>query len=387
MRIREKKIISEKIRVLTVDDNVANIQLIYKGLKDDYDVDMAENGDIALDKLTESDFDIVLLDVNMPKLDGYEVCSLLRNSNRNEKVPVIFISALTSLDDKLKGYVAGGQDYIEKPVMFAELIKKIELAVAQSKQVASLNEQVKFATQTAMTAMSNNSELGIILNFMEQSFQTDNIHDLLKALTECVAMYDVDCCTQVRTGSQHINACSTVPETSRLEGYLLEKAKDADRIVTLGKRGIFNSTRVSMLIRNMPIDDEDKYGRLLDHLAVIVVAADARCKHIELQEQRLGTRNKALDKVVDIADEEIGKLQSQFLHFREEASRIMMELNADVEESLAVFKMTNDQEDRLYRILGQSEREMADLSDWGVAVEESLGRIKSTVISAIENMD
>ena len=137
----------------------------------------------------------------------------------------------------------------------------------------------------------------------------------------------------------------------------------------------------------MPVEDEGLFGRLVDHLAVIVVAADARCKHIELQEQRLGTRNKTLDNVVEIADEEIEKLQGQFLHFREETARIMSELHTDIEESLVGFKLTDEQEDYFYRILGQGEREMADLSDWGIVVEESLSRIKLTVTSAIENME
>jgi len=122
-------------------------------------------------------------------------------------------------------------------------------------------------------------------------------------------------------------------------------------------------------------------------LAVIVVAADARCKHIELQEQKLGTRNKTLDSVVEIADEEIEKLQEQFLLFRKETKRIMSELHIDIEESLVEFKLSDEQEDHFYQILGQGERAMDELADWGVVVEESLDRIKSTVITAIENMD
>jgi len=323
----------------------------------------------------------------MPKIDGYQVCEMLRDSERNNKVPVIFISALTSLDDKLKGYAAGGNDYIEKPVMFDELIQKIELAVAQAKQIESLDQQVQFATRTAMTAMSNNSELGIIVNFMESSFHCDDINTLLNNLIEAISQYQIICCAQIRQDNETINICSASVDVSRLEKELLEKGKDAGRTVTLGQRGLFNSQRVSILIRNLPVDDEEKYGRLVDHLAAIVVAADARCKHIELQEQRLGTRNKALDKVVNIADEEIEKIQGQFIHFREETKRIMGELHADIEESLFDLKLSDDKEDQLYRLLEQGKKEIADLSDWGVVVEESLAKIKSTVTGAIEKMN
>jgi len=378
---------AEKIRILAVDDNPTNVLIIVKGLNKSYQVETAEGGQQALDKLKENEYDIVLLDVNMPEMDGYETCENIRNGNRNAQVPVIFISALTKLDDKLKGYAAGAQDYVEKPVLLDELAQKIKIAVAHSKQTEALDTQVKLATQTAMTAMSNNSELGIIINFMELSFQTDCNHELLKTVASSVAKYQLDCVVQIRTTTHPIHISSSSVAPSQIEKDLLEKAKDANRIVTLGKRGIFNSPRVSFLVRNMPIANEELNGRLIDHLAVIVVAADARCKHIELQEKKLGTRNKTLDNVVEIADEEIEKVQQQFLQFRAETKRIMSEMHTDIEESLVEFKLSDEQEDHFYRILAQGERAMDDLSDWGVAVEESLSRIKSTVTSAIEKMD
>jgi len=376
-----------KTKILIVDDNVTNITLLERALEDDYCIEKAYGGKSALGMLRENQFDILLLDVNMPEYDGYKVCKLVRQSSLNRDIPVIFISALTELGDKLKGYEAGGQDYIEKPVMIPELIQKVELAVSNSKEIKKLNQQVSYANKTAMTALTNNSEQGVIISFMELSFQADHVHELLKALTDSIAQYSIDCCVQIRTQEQKVNACTSPVGISRLENDLLEKAVNADRIVTLGKRGIFNSLRVSILIRNMPTENDALYGRLVDHLAVIVVAADARCKHIEMQENKLGSRNKALDQVVEIADEEIEKLQGQFNSFREETRRIMSELHNDIEDSLVDFKLTDDQEDHFYRILGQGENEVNELLELGVVVEESLGRIKSSVTSAIENME
>jgi len=378
---------SSKSKILVVDDNVTNVTLLERALEHDYIIEKAYGGKDALDILREKIFDIVLLDVNMPDYDGYKVCKLVRQSSANKNIPIIFISALTELGDKLKGYEAGGQDYIEKPVKIPELIQKVELAISNSKEIEKLNEQVSYATQTAMTALTNNSEQGIIISFMELTFQADHIHELIKALTDSISQYSIDCCVQVRTQGQNVNASTSKIDISRLENDLLEKTVNAERIVTLGKRGLFNSPRVSILVRNMPTEDQALYGRLVDHLAVIVVAADARCKHIEMQENKIGSRNKALDQVVEIADEEIEKLQGQFNSFREEARRIMSELHADIEDSLVEFKLTEKQEDHFYRILGQGENEVNELLELGVVVEESLGRIKSTVTSAIESME
>ena len=378
---------SDKTEILIVDDNATNVKLLERALEDDYSITKAYGGKEALKILRDKQFDVLLLDVNMPDYDGYKVCKVLRQSSINKTIPVIFISALTELNDKLKGYEAGGQDYIEKPVKIPELVRKVDLVISNTKEIEKLNQQVSYATQTAMTALTNNSEQGIIISFMEKSFKADHIHELLNALTDSISQYSIDSCVQIRTEGQNVNACTSSIGISRLENDLLEKAVNADRIVTLGKRGIFNSPRVSILVRNMPTDDDALYGRLVDHLAVIVVAADARCKHIEMQENKLGLRNRALDRVVEIADEEIEKIQDQFTTFREETRRIMSELHNDIEDSLVEFKMTESQEDHFYQILGQGENEVNDLLELGVVVEESLGRIKSTVTSAIENME
>jgi len=378
---------NDKITVLIVDDNPTNVKLLERALESDYQVKSTLSGKSALSILREDKFDILLLDVNMPEYDGYKVCKLVRQSSLNKDIPIIFISALTAIDDKLKGYEAGGQDYVNKPVMIPELIQKIELEVSHYREIEKLNEQVSYAAQTTMTALTNNSEQGIIISFMELSFQADHVHELLAAVSDSISQYQIECCVQIRSQGNNFNACTAEGGISRLEKDLLEKAVNADRIITLGKRGIFNSPRISILVRNMPVEDEALHGRLIDHLAVIVAAADARCKHIELQEQKLGSRNKTLDKVVEIADEEIEKLQGQFHHYRDEARRIMSELHTDIEDSLVGFNLTEKQEDHFYRILGQGENEVNELLELGVVVEESLGRIKSTVNASIENLE
>jgi len=376
-----------KIKILTVDDDQANLRLFYKALSDDYEVETADSGSSALKILEQKDIDIVLLDVLMPQMGGYQVCKHLRSSEHNSTIPVLFISAESSIEDRLKGYAAGGNDYIKKPVIFTELKYKIELAVKHSIELDSRDQQVQFATKTAMTAMTNNSELGIIVNFMGESYQSEDRFTLLQTLINSISEYQICCCAQLRIGNEIINACSSGVEPSNLEKKLLTESQYADRIITLGKRALYNSHRVSILIRNMPIDDEDKCGRLADHLAAIVVAADTRCKHIEIQELKLGTRDQVLDSVSDIADEEIIKVQKSFNDFQVEAIRIMSTLHTDIEDSLCDFNLSDNQEDHFYRILEYGKQEMAELSDWGVGVESGLSKIKTTVKKAIKNMD
>jgi len=107
----------EKQAVLVVDDTPANIQVLMETLKDDYRIIAAVNGERAL-QLATSDPppDIILLDVMMPEMDGYEVCARLKADAMTRDIPIIFITAMSETQDETKGLELGAVDYITKPI-------------------------------------------------------------------------------------------------------------------------------------------------------------------------------------------------------------------------------------------------------------------------------
>lgn len=107
----------EKQRVLIVDDTSANIRILNDLLKDDYRISVAMNGPDALE-LAESDNrpDLIMLDIMMPEMDGYDVCRRLKENDRTRKIPVLFVTAMGEDDDETKGLNLGAVDYITKPI-------------------------------------------------------------------------------------------------------------------------------------------------------------------------------------------------------------------------------------------------------------------------------
>lgn len=113
--------------ILVVDDTPANLGLLVGMLKSKgYLVRPAPNGRIALQAAEMQPPDLIMLDINMPEMDGYEVCQRLKQNEKLSNIPVIFISALTETLDKVKAFGVGGVDYVTKPFQFEEVEARIE---------------------------------------------------------------------------------------------------------------------------------------------------------------------------------------------------------------------------------------------------------------------
>ena len=116
-----------KESILIVDDTPANLQLLAQMLSEQgYKVRMAQDGTMALMSIQSSPPDLILLDIMMPELNGYEVCSKLKASSFTKDIPIIFISALNEVFDKVKAFEVGGVDYITKPFQAQEVLARVE---------------------------------------------------------------------------------------------------------------------------------------------------------------------------------------------------------------------------------------------------------------------
>ena len=135
---------SEKIFI--VDDNLVNRKLLTAILKKEgYDLLEAEDGEEAIELAFREMPDLILLDIMMPKKDGYEVCTELKGDERTANIPIIFLSAKTQIEDKIKGLDLGGADYVTKPFDRGEVLARVkaQLKIAGlTKEVIKANEEL-----------------------------------------------------------------------------------------------------------------------------------------------------------------------------------------------------------------------------------------------------
>ena len=112
-------------RVLIVDDVKANVDILVKSLGADYKLSVALGGEQALEAVRRSPPDLVLLDIMMPDIDGYEVCRRLRAADVTRELPIMFLSSLEDVQDKARGFEVGGNDYLTKPFEVLEVKARV----------------------------------------------------------------------------------------------------------------------------------------------------------------------------------------------------------------------------------------------------------------------
>jgi len=142
----------EKKTILIVDDTETNIDILLDLLDDKYDVLVALSGESALEIVEKEKIDLILLDIMMPIMDGYAVCSLLKENDNSKDIPVIFITAKTDEDSIEKAYEVGGFDYVTKPFKPRELLARIK---TQLKLKELMNHLEFIASYDEMTGIYN----------------------------------------------------------------------------------------------------------------------------------------------------------------------------------------------------------------------------------------
>lgn len=143
---------SEKMAdILVVDDKPANLRLLSQTLSEKgYGVRTVTSGPRALESALAAPPDLILLDIRMPDMDGYEVCSRLKADERTAHIPVLFISALDQIEDKVQAFHAGGVDYITKPFQVEEVLARTETHIALRRLQEHL-EQINQRMQRELT--------------------------------------------------------------------------------------------------------------------------------------------------------------------------------------------------------------------------------------------
>jgi two-component system sensor histidine kinase/response regulator len=177
--------------ILVVDDTPANLQLLTGMLKDrGYRVRPVPSGKLAIQAVQNQKPDLILLDINMPGMNGYEVCEHLKADEASKEIPILFISALDETIDKIKAFAAGGVDYVTKPFQFEEVEARVEthLKLRQLQiELESRNSQLE-RIEMALTISKESADAS---NRAKSDFLANMSHELRTPLSAIIGFSEL----------------------------------------------------------------------------------------------------------------------------------------------------------------------------------------------------
>ncbi len=289
--------------IFVVDDDSFMHDMFADALGERYRIISAESGEDALLLAQTKDRpSLIIMDVEMPGIDGYETCRRFKALDATNGVPVIFVSSHDEIEERIKGYEAGGEDYIIKPFNTQELAAKVAQLLKAVSERANLKEMVNYATSTAMSAMTSIGEMGALIESVKKFSATTDDQELAVAVLAGLANYGLDGVVQIRM-PERVITLTKQGEASALEVSVINHMSKMDRISSFKNRMSVHYQHVTMLVTNMPVDDLDRCGRLRDHLAMLVESADMKVSGIiaENKTKRLGAaveRGAAIERAV-----------------------------------------------------------------------------------------
>jgi len=360
------------LKVMIVDDAPDNLLLLEMMLEERFEIIQADSGQACLDLIAQSIPDLLLLDVNMPGMTGYEVCTQLRKDPTTRSLPILFVSAMINSEERLAGFESGGDEYINKPVNEQELMERIDFQLARVQERKQGQKDASEAMKVAMDAMTSSSELGQLIAFVTDAQKAKNLPDMGKMMVTVCQSFGLKACVYIEGSNPSYFGC----ESDSIEAKVLQRSLvSEERIINLGIRTIVKSDQLSLLIKNMPIDDENKYGRFKDHLAVLISISDGRLMTIKAQMNVTEERRGVLGRVISHTEKQIKNLNTKILAYDQQSREVMMDMVSELEAKLFSLGLEEDQEVQLMSLVYGTSDKLEKSKEVTKQLQEELGSV------------
>ena len=352
---RQEDSIEERPKILVVDDEPFNLEIMQEILEEDYEVSYVKSGAECMDLVEKLMPDVVLLDVNMPGMSGYEVCQQIKENSKTADIPVTFVSALDTLAERLAGYEVGGDDYICKPFESSELLSKVTIAVKYKKEKENLRIDAERAMEKAMSAMQGTDDSGVVVDFLRASLECDNMDKLADLTLYTIGTMGLRSSVQIRNGEEIVHKSSD-GSVNQLERTVVKKMSKEDSVVDLGVRTVFNYDHVSVLIKNMSFEDDSQRESIKSRIALISQVLEVRI--LSLMQLAAGSSNVATGagnigsaRQSKELVEMMAKLEATLNDIAPRYLKILSNLSFNLESEFSNLELTEEQEHAILRVV------------------------------------
>jgi DNA-binding response OmpR family regulator len=361
--------------VIVVDDDIDMQQLLRVYLAKRFDVVTCSSGEQVLTVLDSIKPDLILLDVDMPGINGYETCKLIRQ--KGVTIPIIFVTSYQNIEVHLTAYEAGGDDLITKPVESEILLHKATLAIRTKSEKDRLAQEAHTLHEMAMNFLSTAGENGVLLNFVRNGATAKSYEELAQHLVDSVSQFAVEC-TVVLRHPEGVTARASHGEPNHLEMAIMENMSTMGRLVEFKRQYIVNYAQVSVMIRNMASDSAEKLGRIRDNVAILTETAEALCENVFMRIQSMALAER-MQVAIMTAASSVEKVRYNHHHLMLDTRILLQELVDSVESTYSWLSTSRSQEEAISGRMNESVQKILLLLSTENKFDDEIANVQSAL--------
>ncbi|UTW48986.1 hypothetical protein [Bacterioplanoides sp. SCSIO 12839] len=339
----------------------------------------------TIDNIHEKTMDFSVVVINAVSLgmgQAIQSCELLKQHAKYQDSSVIVLASRDELADRMDALAAGFDDFICHDSMW-ELKARLDRVVFNKLANVQLKTQLQQANEMAFIAMSDTSDLGVNVQFLLDCNTCNNLDELGMRLFQALQSYGLNCSLQMRSthGVKNMEANGMA---KAMESVLLEQCKNQGRYVDFGHRSIMNYESVSLLVKNMPIHDEKKYGAIKDNVFSLLQGTHARVvaldnqKNLELEGALVKQMTQKMNQLMKHVDDSYQEVMRQIVDVVETMAEGMDNsvhfLGLDESQEMAIQKIMETGILDTNKIFNSGMTLDRELKDFLTLVEESFNQ-------------
>jgi CheY-like chemotaxis protein len=355
-------------KVLVMGD--ANNDSLVGLLGKQYELEHVESVDDCIRQVAADDVKLVLLNIvdNLQPV-WLNVCRQLKDTPSFTDTPIVILARDSALDSKMAYYDAGCDDYVNSESM-SELQARLMRVIFNKVANDQLKQQLQQANEMAFIAMSDTSDLGVNVQFLLDVNTCDNLDELGMRVFKSLQSYGINCSLQIR-GRHTVKNMEANGMAKEMESVLLQECKDKGRYVDFGRRSIMNYGSVSLLVKNMPMNDDKKYGAIKDNVFSLLQGADARVKALDNLES-LAMESLLVKRMAGQMRDLMKDVDSSYKGVMKDIADVVETMADGVESSIQFLGMDERQELALQNIMETGIVDTNRIFNQGMRMDEGL---------------
>jgi len=326
-----------------------------------YALEVFDCGESCLERAAQAMPNLFLLDVELPGLNGYQLCRRIKVLPQGSRVPVIFVSVHEILEAILAGYEAGGQDYIVKPYSLDELKYKIENIRRIALQTKALQAQAQSSDERLTQLMGSLDENASLIKFLRALNLCDDFRRLSAAVLQALESWNLDGALQIRMRNLE-RTFSKSGENWPMEVAVINHVRTLERVFQFKQRAVYNFDCITVMVTNMPFEDADRCGRIRDYLAIVAESANQKLAAFQALDDSATLRNQ-IHALAQTLGGQVESYRRRDDDARNQDSEYTIQFQDDLQRAFSRLALSASQEDTLINMVREHTAKRVALYD------------------------